>query len=66
MTRLAQTPVVANKRWMCLVCGWIYDESQGAPDEGIAHGTAWADIPSDWACPECGVTKDMFDMIEIS
>ncbi|AJQ96790.1 rubredoxin [Gynuella sunshinyii] len=56
---------LSTKRWMCLVCGWVYDEQAGAPEDGIAPGTAWEDIPDDWMCPECGVTKDMFHMVRI-
>lgn len=43
--------------WMCVVCGFIYDEATGDPDSGIAAGTRWADVPEDWRCPECGVGK---------
>ena len=43
------------KKWECIVCGWIYDEEQGHPDEGIEPGTKWEDIPDDWVCPECEV-----------
>jgi rubredoxin-NAD+ reductase len=43
--------------WMCVVCGFIYDEAKGDPDGGIAPGTRWADVPADWRCPECGVGK---------
>jgi rubredoxin len=50
---------------MCLVCGWIYSEESGAPDDGIAPGTRWADIPADWKCPECGVGKEDFEMVSI-
>ena len=39
---------------MCLICGWIYDESVGDPDHGVAPGTRWADVPMNWTCPECG------------
>lgn len=53
------------RKWQCLVCGFIYDEAAGLPDEGIAPGTAWADVPEDWLCPDCGVGKDEFEMIEI-
>jgi len=53
------------KQWQCVVCGWIYDEAKGAPEEGIAPGTKWADIPDDWECPECGVGKEDFEMVEI-
>ncbi|WP_160153388.1 FAD-dependent oxidoreductase [Microbulbifer sp. ALW1] len=51
--------------WECLVCGWVYDEQKGAPEEGIAPGTRWEDIPSDWLCPECGVGKSDFEMVEV-
>lgn len=53
------------KVWQCIVCGFIYDEAQGLPSEGIAAGTTWADVPADWSCPDCGVSKDSFDMVEI-
>ncbi len=41
------------KKWECIVCGWVYDEEK------------WEDVPEDWVCPECGVGKEDFDMIEI-
>ena len=53
------------KTWMCLVCGWVYDEEQGWPEDGIAPGTKWEDVPSDWICPECGVGKADFEMVLI-
>ncbi|SGZ98206.1 Rubredoxin [Bathymodiolus thermophilus thioautotrophic gill symbiont] len=53
------------KKYKCMVCGWIYDEAIGSSKEGIAPGTKWEDVPSDWVCPDCGVSKDQFDMIEI-
>jgi rubredoxin len=53
------------KTLMCLVCGWIYSEQDGAPNEGLAPGTRWSDIPHTWACPECGVKKEDFTMVEI-
>lgn len=53
------------KTWMCLICGWIYDESAGSPEHGIAPGTAWADVPMNWTCPECGARKDDFEMVQI-
>lgn len=52
------------KKWMCIVCGLIYDEAEGWPDDGIAPGTRWDDVPADWSCPECGVGKEDFEMIE--
>ncbi|MCA2999333.1 MAG: rubredoxin [Rhodocyclaceae bacterium] len=59
------TNTVANKAWMCLVCGLIYNEAEGWPDDGIAPGTAWEDVPVGWACPECGARKEDFEMVEI-
>ena len=53
------------KSWQCIVCGFIYDEAKGLPEEGIAPGTAWADIPEDWECPDCGVAKSDFEMVQI-
>jgi len=55
----------ANKTWMCLICGWIYDEAAGLPEEGIAAGTRWDDVPINWTCPECGARKEDFEMVEI-
>ena len=53
------------KKYLCLVCGLVYDERAGWPDDDIPPGTKWADIPSTWVCPDCGATKEDFDMIEI-
>lgn len=53
------------KKWICVVCGWVYDEAKGLPEEGIAAGTKWEDIPEDWLCPECKVGKDQFEMVEL-
>ena len=56
----------AFKVWECQICNWIYDEAKGDPEEGLAPGTRWQDIPDDWCCPECGVGKDDFEMLQIS
>ena len=53
------------RKWQCLVCSFVYEEALGLPDDGIPAGTNWDDIPDDWACPECGVGKEDFEMIEI-
>jgi rubredoxin len=53
------------RKWMCVVCGFIYDEALGLPDEGIEPGTRWEDVPDAWTCPDCGATKDDFEMVEI-
>jgi len=55
----------AMKKYMCLICGWIYDEETGAPEEGIPPGTRWEDVPPNWTCPECGARKEDFEMIEL-
>ena len=53
------------KKYMCLICGWIYDEAHGWPDDNIPPGTKWADIAEDWVCPDCGVGKADFEMVEV-
>jgi rubredoxin len=53
------------KVWQCVVCGFVYDEAAGLPAEGIKPGTAWTDIPGNWACPDCGVAKADFEMVEM-
>ena len=55
----------AARTWMCLICGWIYDESVGLPEEGIPAGTPWEDVPMNWVCPECGARKEDFEMVQI-
>lgn len=58
--------IMPYKRYMCLLCGYIYEEEKGWPQDGIAPGTRWEDVPPAWHCPECGATKDDFEMIEIT
>ena len=53
------------KTWMCLICGWIYDEAAGDPEHGLAPGTLWADVPMNWTCPECGARKEDFEMVQV-
>lgn len=53
------------KKYMCVICGFIFDEAEGRPEEGIPAGTRWEDVPIYWACPDCGATKEDFEMIEI-
>ncbi len=65
-TETAQTAAAdtAFKQWVCVICGWIYDEATGAPDDGLAPGTRWADVPEDWRCPLCDVGKEDFALVE--
>jgi len=51
-------------KYQCTVCGYIYDEEKGCPEHEIAPETKWEDIPDDFVCPECGVSKEMFEPIE--
>jgi rubredoxin-NAD+ reductase len=59
MSEVAQTT-----QWICKVCNWVYDETTGDPEHGLAPGTTFANIPDDWYCPECGVTKADFEPLE--
>ena len=52
------------KKYVCKICGYEYDPAVGDPDNGIAPGTAFEDIPEDWACPLCGVGKDDFEPVD--
>jgi rubredoxin len=53
-------------KWECQVCGFVYDEAAGLPDEGLAPRTRWADVLDTWGCPECGATKGEFEMVRIA
>jgi rubredoxin len=52
------------KQWVCVICGWIYDEAEGDAEHGIAPGTRWADVPEDFRCPLCDVGKEDFALVE--
>jgi len=47
-------------KYVCDICGYIYDEAEGAPDNGVKPGTKWEDVPEDFLCPLCSVSKDEF------
>ena len=51
--------------WQCVACAFIYAEAEGLPEEGIAPGTRWEDVPEDWSCPDCYASKADFDMVVI-
>ena len=53
------------KKWQCMTCGFIYDEAEGWPDDGISPGTRWEHVSEDWVCPECATPKSDFEMVEI-
>ena len=50
-------------KWECTACGYVYDPEKGDPENGISPGTSFEDLPEDWTCPQCGVTKDFFKKI---
>ncbi len=52
------------KKYKCIMCGYIYDPSAGDPDNGVAAGTAFEDLPDDWVCPDCGAGKDQFEPVQ--
>lgn len=53
------------KSYMCVICGFVYDETKGLPDHGIVPGTHWEDVPENFTCPDCGASKAEFEMVEI-
>jgi rubredoxin len=65
---LADAPAAATlpRRFMCMVCGYVYDEAAGDPASGIAPHTRWEALPEGWACPECGAPKCDFEELDAS
>jgi rubredoxin len=55
-----QNKIKTMKKYVCDPCGYVYDPELGDPDNGIAPGTAFEDLPEDWVCPICGVGKEDF------
>ncbi|MEG0683169.1 MAG: rubredoxin, partial [Raoultibacter sp.] len=51
-------------KYVCQICNYVYDEALGIPDEGIAPGTTWEELPDDWTCPLCGAPKADFEKEE--
>jgi len=51
------------EKWECTACGFIYDPEKGDPENGINPGTSFEDLPDDWVCPQCGVSKDFFQKL---
>jgi rubredoxin len=48
-------------KYVCKICDYVYDPAAGDPDNGAAPGTSFEDLPDDWLCPICGVSKDEFE-----
>lgn len=53
-----------GRMFICTICGWLYEEDRGLPEEDIPPGTRWEDLPDDFVCPECGAGKDQFRELE--
>ena len=53
------------KQWQCQICGLIYNEAEGWPEDGIEPGTLWEQVPDSWRCPDCGMEKGEFEMIPV-
>ena len=66
VSEVIEVPIAVTeyKSWVCLICGWIYNEEEGLPEEGIAPGTRFAAIPDEWRCPLCDVGKAEFAVVE--
>ena len=62
---LASGKLAGMKAYMCLICGFVYNEEEGDPESGIEPGTRWDDVPLSWRCPDCGAGKEDFEVVEI-
>jgi rubredoxin len=51
-------------KWVCTVCGYVYDPASGDPTANVEPGTPFEDLPADWVCPVCGASKDMFERMK--
>jgi rubredoxin len=49
------------QKWVCTVCGYVYDPAAGDPGSGVKPGTAFEALPADWVCPVCGAGKEDFE-----
>lgn len=52
------------QKYICEICGYVYDPEKGDPDSGIKSGTPFEEIPDDWSCPQCGATKSQFGSVK--
>jgi rubredoxin len=64
--RINNSTIIGKRRkkmdkYVCTICGYVYDPAQGDPDNGVTAGTKWEDVPDDWECPVCGASKDDFE-----
>lgn len=59
-----KTTVTTMRKYVCDVCGYVYDPAQGDPESGVMPATSFEDLPDDWVCPVCGVPKDHFSPVD--
>ena len=52
------------RKYECVICGFSYDEAEGLPEDGSPPGTRWEELPDTWECPDCGISKADFDLLE--
>ena len=57
--------IASMKTYMCVICGYVYEEEKGDAAAAIAAGTRWDDVPLSWRCPDCGAGKEDFEMVEV-
>jgi rubredoxin len=62
---LPQARAAFMKVYMCVICGFVYEEAKGDAANGLPPGTRWDDVPLSWRCPDCGAGKEDFEMVEI-
>jgi len=62
----ASSTATGYRKWQCVMCAFSYDEALGMPEEGIAPGTRWEDVPESWSCPDCSASKSDFEICEIT
>jgi rubredoxin len=62
---VARPAAAGFKTWRCVLCAFVYDEAKGMPEEGVAPGTRWEDVPETWICQDCGASKKDFEMVEV-
>lgn len=60
----ARRQEIEMQKYVCNVCGYVYDPEKGDPEGGIAPGTPFEDVPADWSCPLCGVEREMFEPLD--
>jgi rubredoxin len=62
-SRIQSEENTTMEKYVCTVCGYIYEPESGDPDNGVEPGTAFKDLPDDWICPVCGASKDLFEKV---